>query len=300
MNEKGHIPVLLHEVLEYLAPEREGLYIDCTVGMGGHAVEILKKNPAATLYGFDIDEKSLLAAKKNFAPFAGRVKLYHSDFRYLPDLNIDFTSVRGILLDLGISSFQLDSPERGFSYSREGPLDMRMDLRNKITAFKVIDKYSEAKLVHLFQEYGELKGAHKLAREIVSRRKAKKIETTLQLCGIVEEIYRWRPQKGKIHPAAKVFQALRIEVNQELNSLSGFLEKTAHLVPPGTRFAAISFHSLEDRIIKRTFLRLASPDPTPAFLRILTKKPVTPSEEEIAHNFRARSAKLRAAERTEW
>lgn len=300
MSEKGHIPVLLNEVLEYLDAGREGLYIDCTVGLGGHAAEILKKNPVAALYGFDIDEKSLLAAKKNLAPFAGRVKLYHSDFRYLPDLNIDFSAVRGVLLDMGISSFQLDSPERGFSYSQEGPLDMRMDWRNKMTAFKVVDKYSEAKLVQLFQEYGELRSARKFAREIASRRKAKKIETTVQLCRIVEEIFRWRPQKGKIHPAAKVFQALRIEVNQELTSLSGFLEKMVHLVPPGARIVAISFHSLEDRIIKRTFVRLASSEPAAAFLRILTKKPVTPSEEEITQNFRARSAKLRAAERMEW
>ena len=297
MNGNVHIPVLLEEVMDYLDVKRKGIYIDCTLGLGGHAVEILKRNPDARLIGFDIDEKSLLKAKEKLESYADRVELYHSDFRYLPDLNIDFSSIIGILLDLGISSFQLDSPERGFSFNQEGPLDMRMDLRNKVTASKIVNKYSEYRLVQIFKEYGELKQAKRLAREIVSRRKTKKIETTTQLRRLVEEICRWRPQKGKIHPAAKLFQAIRIELNQELKSLSSFLERISKKIPKKAHIIAISFHSLEDRIIKHTFAHLAASNDSPPSLKILTKKPVIPSDKEVAINFRARSAKLRAVEK---
>lgn len=297
MNGNGHIPVLLEEAMDYLDIKRKGIYVDCTLGVAGHALQIVKRSPKATLIGFDIDESSLLKAKKKLEPYADRVTLYHSDFRFLPDLKIDFTHIKGILLDLGLSSFQLDSPERGFSFNREGPLDMRMDFRNKVTASKIINKYSEHKLAKIFQEYGEFRRANRLARVIISRRKLKKIETTSQLRHIVEEICPWRPKKGKTHPAAKVFQALRIEVNQELKSLSCFLEKTGQKLPKKARIIAISFHSLEDRIIKHTFADLATSNDSPPILKILTKKPVIPDEEEIVINFRARSAKLRAAER---
>lgn len=297
MNDNHHTPVLVEEVMDYLNIHREGVYVDCTVGLGGHALQIVKRNPRANLIAFDIDEHSLLKAKNTLKPYAERVTLYHSDFRYLPDLNIDFFKIRGILFDLGLSSFQLDSPERGFSFNLEGPLDMRMDHRNKMTASKIVNKYAEHSLAQIFKEYGEFRQANKLAKEIVSRRKIRKIETTTELRRIVEEITRWRPQKGKTHPAAKIFQALRIEVNQELKDLSLFIEKTAYILPKGARVAAISFHSLEDRIIKHTFASLAYPKHTHPYLKILTKKPVVPSEEEVASNFRARSAKLRAAER---
>lgn len=297
MNENGHIPVLLEEVMDYLDIKREGIYIDCTLGLAGHALQIVKRNPKAALIGFDIDERSLLKAKKKLEPYADRVTLYHSDFRYLPDLKIDFVHIKGLLLDLGLSSFQLDSPERGFSFNREGPLDMRMDLRNKVTASKIINKYSEHKLAQIFQKYGEFRQAKRLAGAIVSRRKLKKIETTSQLHHIVEEICRWRPQKGKTHPGAKVFQALRIEVNQELKSLSSFIERTGQKLPKKARIIAISFHSLEDRIIKHTFADLAASNDSPPILKILTKKPIVPDDEELTFNFRARSAKLRVAEK---
>lgn len=297
MNGNGHIPVLLDEVLNYLDIEREGIYVDCTLGLAGHALQIVTRNPKATLIGFDIDESSLLEAKKTLQPYAERVLLYHSDFRYLLQLKIDFSDIRGVLLDFGLSSFQLDSPRRGFSFNQDGPLDMRMDLRNKLTASKIINKYSEHHLAQIFREYGEFRQAKRLAREIISHRKQEKFEMTSQLCHIVEKISSWRPQRGKTHPAAKVFQALRIEVNQELKSLRDFLEKTVNLLPKRARIIAISFHSLEDRIIKHTFLDLASPQDIPPLLKILTKKPVVPSEEEIAVNFRSRSAKMRAAER---
>lgn len=297
MSGEAHVPVLLEEALEYLDIQRSGSFIDCTIGLGGHSREILKRNPSARIIGFDIDETSLLTAKDNLGAYADRVELFHSDFRFIPDLNLDLTQVRGILIDLGISSYQLDMPDRGFSYSREGPLDMRMDLRNKTTAAKVINKYSENKLGKIFRKYGELRQANRLARAIASKRKTEKFETTSQLFKLVEDVCHWRHQKGKTHPAARVFQALRIEVNQELKDLAKFLERTIHTIPLGCRFVVISFHSLEDRIIKHTFAQLASPPDTKPIIKVLTKKPVRPSEAEVTQNFRARSAKLRAAER---
>ncbi len=293
----SHIPVLLEEVMEYLDIGRKGVYIDCTLGLGGHTSEILKRNPEAEVIGIDIDEKALLEARDRLQPFAERVRLYHADFRYLPDLETDFSRVKGILCDLGFSSFQLDTPDRGFSFSQEGPLDMRMDLRNHTTAAKIIHKYPEHKLAEIFRRYGELRQARLLAREIVSRRKVRKIEKTTELRRIVEQVCRWRPQKGKIHPAAKVFQAIRIEVNQELEGLADFLETIIGKIARGARIVAISFHSLEDRIVKHTFSRLADSNNGHPLLRILTKKPLTPTEKEIAENPRARSAKLRAGER---
>jgi 16S rRNA (cytosine1402-N4)-methyltransferase len=299
MRSSLHVPVLLEETMDFLGVNREGIYVDCTIGLGGHALELLEQNPKAKLIGFDLDEQSLLKTKERLKPYADRVELYHSDFRYLPDLELDFAKVRGILLDLGLSSYHLDSPERGFSYNKHGPLDMRMDLRNKTTAAKLVNKSSESRLAQIFFDFGELRQARRLAKEIVSRRKIKKFETTTELLSIVEDVCRWRPQRGKTHPAARVFQALRIEINQELKDLSGFFERIVEKLKAKTRIVAISFHSLEDRIVKRTFMDLASSlnGRTP-FLKILTKKPVTPTEREIQQNFRSRSAKLRAAERT--
>ena len=297
MSRREHIPVLLEETLEFLDIGREGTYIDGTLGMAGHAGEILKRNPKARLIGLDLDESSILKARDYLSPYANRVDLYHADFRYIPELDVDFSTVRGILLDLGMSSYQLDAPDRGFSHTLDGPLDMRMDSRNKMTAAKVLDKYTEAKLAQVFREYGELKQANKLARRIATLRRAQKIESTTQLRRIVEEVCRWIPQKGKVHPAAKVFQALRIVVNQELQGLGEFLEQAIRLVRPGARIAVISFHSLEDRIVKHTLARLARSDDGPGLIEILTKKPVTATDEELSRNSRARSAKLRAAEK---
>jgi 16S rRNA (cytosine1402-N4)-methyltransferase len=297
MNERGHVPVLLNEVLEHLDSAREGTYIDGTIGLAGHAVEILKRNPRASLIGVDVDELALARVKETLVPYADRVRLFQADFRYIPELDIDFSAVRGLFLDLGLSSFQLDSPERGFSFNQEGPLDMRMDLRNKTTAFKIVDSYSEPKLAYLFQEYGELRQAKRLAREIVGRRKVRKFETTVDLRLVIEQVCHWIPQRGKVHPGAKVFQALRIEVNQELQGLGEFLETMAERVPAGARLAVISFHSLEDRIVKHTFARLSGGDGGPALMRLLTRKPVTPTAEEMAVNSRSKPAKLRASEK---
>ena len=297
MSDRGHVPVLLEEAIELLAADREGTYIDGTLGMAGHAGEILRRNPKARLIGFDLDESTLLRARDYLQPYANRVELYHADFKYLPDLKLDLSGVRGVLLDLGMSSVQLDSPERGFSHTLEGPLDMRMDVRNKLTAAKILEKYTEAKLAHVFRVYGELKQSGKLARTIATIRRTQKVESTLQLRAIVEQVCRWIPQKGKVHPASKVFQALRIEVNQELAGLEDFLDRTVRSVGPGTRIVVISFHSLEDRIVKHTFLRLAHPENEPSLVDLLSKKPILPTEAEVARNSRSRSAKLRAVER---
>lgn len=299
MKEYGHTPVLLEEALEFLQASRAGVYIDCTVGLGGHTIEILRRNPEASVIGFDLDEKALKVAARRLADYASRLKLFQADFRDLLGFEgiIDFSQVRGILLDLGISSFQLDNPERGFSFNLEGPLDMRMDLRQKTTAEKILNTYTEARLAEVLEKYGELRHTRALARKILNQRKLGLLRTTTDLKKLVEEFYRWIPQKNRIHPAAKVFQALRIEVNQELKGLDDFLVNLAGRCQPGTRIVAISFHSLEDRLVKRAFQKLASRDQEKPLVRILTRKPVTPKPEEIAANSRSHSAKLRAAER---
>jgi len=294
---RDHIPVLLEEALNLLDAGRPGVYIDGTLGLAGHSRELLKRNPAARLIGFDRDEAALTEAQRRLSPYENRIELYHADFRRMTEVEIDWPSVRGILLDLGMSSFQLDDPGRGFSHQLDGPLDMRMDRRQHLDAARIIDKYPEPKLAEIFRNYGELKPAAKLARTIASRRRMTKIESTVQLRTIVEEVCRWIPQKGKIHPAAKVFQALRIEVNEELAGLENFLETVAGRLPEDGRLAVIAFHSLEDRIVKHTFARLARPEQGPAAFDLLTKHPVLPSEEEASRNSRSRSAKLRVLRR---
>jgi 16S rRNA (cytosine1402-N4)-methyltransferase len=297
MNQPEHIPVLIDEALQALDAVRAGLYVDCTLGLGGHSLEILRRNPEAQIVGLDLDEAAIRIAQERLAPFENRVTLYHSDYRNLPQLDIDFNSVRGVLIDMGMSSFQLDSPERGFSHQEEGPLDMRMDTRNKVTAERILEKSSEAKLAQIFRDFGELKQARKLARAIATARRAQALESTTQLRMIVESVCHWIPQKGKIHPASRVFQALRIEVNNELENLDKFLEETLRLLPSGARLAVIAFHSLEDRVVKHTFLRLARPENGEPLIDILTRHPEVPSDAEIARNPRSRSAKLRAAAR---
>jgi 16S rRNA (cytosine1402-N4)-methyltransferase len=292
---RDHIPVLLEEVLNLLDVGRPGLYLDGTLGLAGHALEILKRNPNARLVGFDRDEDALAEAQIRLRPYEKRTDLYLADFRRILEVDLEWAEVRGVLLDLGMSSFQLDDPARGFSHSLDGPLDMRMDRRQHLDAARVIDKYSEPKLAEIFRNYGELKQAAKLARMIASRRRMTKIESTAQLRRMVEEVCRWIPQKGKIHPAAKVFQALRIEVNGELEGLGDFLAQVIDRLPAGGRLAVISFHSLEDRIVKRTFAALARPAAGEPVVDLLTKHPLVPSDEEASRNSRSRSAKLRAA-----
>ncbi|MDI6698723.1 MAG: 16S rRNA (cytosine(1402)-N(4))-methyltransferase RsmH [Candidatus Saccharicenans sp.] len=299
MKDFGHRPVLVEETLAYLQASRPGLYIDCTIGLGGHALEILRRNPGARIIGFDLDELSLKAAADRLADYRDRVKLFQLDFRQMldfPDL-IPFQEVKGVLADLGISSFQLDNPERGFSFNLEGPLDMRMDTRQKTTAEKILMTYPETRLAEVFKKYGELHHTRLLARKIASQRKLGLLKNTTDLKKLVEEVYRWVPQKNRLHPAARVFQALRIEVNQELKGLDAFLDRLAGKCQPGTRLVVISFHSLEDRLVKKAFQRLVSTDRGQPLVKVLTRKPVRPSPEEIEANSRSHSAKLRAAER---
>lgn len=298
MSGRDHIPVLLEETLTLLGAARPGLYVDGTLGLAGHSREILKRNPQARLVGFDKDEAALAEAQRRLSPYENRIELYQADFRRILEVDIDWPGVRGVLLDLGMSSFQLDDPSRGFSHSLDGPLDMRMDRRQHLDAARILDKYPEPKLAEIFRNYGELRPAAKLARTIASRRRMTKIESTIQLRAIVEEVCRWVPQKGKIHPAAKVFQALRIEVNEELAGLEEFLVSVIGRLPADGRLAVIAFHSLEDRIVKHTFIRAARPEQDggqgPAVVELLTKHPLIPTDEEISRNSRSRSAKLRA------
>jgi 16S rRNA (cytosine1402-N4)-methyltransferase len=297
MTENGHLPVLPTEVIAFLDAGRAGVYIDCTLGLAGHALKLVEGNPRARLIGLDRDGESLEIARERLKPYAKRVALYQADFKDLARLDIPFEQVRGVLVDLGISSFQLDSPERGFSYTHEGPLDMRVDQRTRTTAAKILLTYPEQKLAELFAKYGELAQTRRLAREIVHLRKLGRLETTGELRMLIERIYQWRPQRGRIHPAAKAFQALRIEVNRELEGLPEFIDGTVRLAARGTRFVIISFHSLEDRIVKRAFHALARPEDGAPLVEVLTRKPVMASEAEVAENPRARSAKLRAAVR---
>ncbi|MCX8159622.1 MAG: 16S rRNA (cytosine(1402)-N(4))-methyltransferase RsmH [Candidatus Saccharicenans sp.] len=299
MKDYGHRPVLVEETLAYLQASRPGLYIDCTIGLGGHALEILRRNPGARIIGFDLDELSLKAASGRLAEYRDRVKLFQLDFREMLDFQglVPFDEVKGVLADLGISSFQLDNPERGFSFNLEGPLDMRMDTRQKTTAEKILMTYPEARLAEIFKKYGELHHTRLLARKIASQRKLGLLKNTTDLKKLVEEVYRWVPHKNHLHPAARVFQALRIEVNQELKGLDLFLDRLARKCPPGARLVVISFHSLEDRLVKKAFQSLASGETGHPLVKILTRKPVRPSPEEIEANSRSHSAKLRAAER---
>ncbi len=287
-----HIPVLLEESTELLLGNGGKLYLDCTLGLGGHTRRILEKNPEAFVIGIDRDEEAIELAKKNLKEFEGRFSIYKADFAYLDEVlraeGID--KVDGILFDLGVSMLQLKS-ERGFSFQIDAPLDMRMDKEQKLTAYRVVNEYPEKELARIIWEYGEERLSRKIARAIVQYRKKKPIETTKELADIVLSVYPERLKHGRIHPATKTFQAIRIEVNKELESLRTALEKTPDLLNPGGRLVVISFHSLEDRIVKNFFREHSH------LFRILTKKPITPSEEEIRMNPASRSAKLRAGER---
>lgn len=287
-----HVPVLLEESTDLLLGNRGKLYVDCTLGLGGHTKRILEKNPEAFVIGIDRDEEAIELAKENLKEFEGRFAIYKANFA---DLDVVLEAegvdkVDGFLFDLGVSMFQLKS-ERGFSFQIDAPLDMRMDKEQKLTAYRVVNEYPEKELARIIWEYGEERLSRKIARAIVQYRKRKPIETTKELADIILSVYPERLKHGRIHPATKTFQAIRIEVNRELESLKEALEKTTDRLNPKGRLVVISFHSLEDRIVKN-FFREHSQE-----LKILTKKPITPSEEEIRMNPAARSAKLRAGER---
>jgi 16S rRNA (cytosine1402-N4)-methyltransferase len=285
--------VLLAEALELLAVRPGGLWVDGTVGLGGHASALLRASaPDGRLLGLDKDSETLERAREALAPFGARVRLEVADFREIRE-RLRGERADGILLDLGLSSAQLDEPGRGFSFQAEGPLDMRMDRRQGETAADVVNRTREADLADLIYRYGEEPASRRIARAIARARQAQRIRTTTQLAEIVRRAVGRRPRRG-IHPATRTFQALRIRVNRELEGLGGALELAAECLRPGGRIAVIAFHSLEDRAVKEAFRALAGR----GFL-VLTKKPVRPGEAEVRANPRARSARLRALERGE-
>jgi 16S rRNA (cytosine1402-N4)-methyltransferase len=290
-----HVPVMTAEVLHHLRPERGGIFIDCTLGLGGHARALLEAG-ATRLIGFDRDRHALARAEETLSAWRDRIDLVHSDYRALDDV-LDarhITVVDGALADLGVSSMQFDAPGRGFSFQRDEPLDMRMDQSAGDTAADLVARSSERELADAIFQYGEERFSRRIARAIVDARRETPVATTGRLASIVRRAI---PRRGfaRIDPATRTFQALRIWVNRELEGLDRFLETAVRRLRAGARLAVITFHSLEDRIVKHTLRALESGD---AGVRVLTKKPIVPSDEEITRNPRARSAKLRAAERT--
>ncbi len=279
-----HVPVLSREVISGLAVRPGGHYLDATVGGGGHSRLILEAAPDTRVTAIDQDEDALAAAQKVLGMFGERIKFIYSNFA---SYAFPYSLFDGIIADLGVSSHHLDTPERGFSFRREASLDMRMDRGQPLTAADVINSWDEAHLADIFFKYGEERLSRRIARRIVERRP---IHTTTQLAEAIASCVPPKYRYGRIHPATRVFQALRIVVNDELKSLETFLSKAPNALVPGGRIAVISFHSLEDRIVKHSFKD--SP-----LLKVLTKKPIEAQEEEIVNNPRARSAKLRIAER---
>jgi 16S rRNA (cytosine1402-N4)-methyltransferase len=291
--EAAHVSVLLAEVLELLQPQSGGVYVDGNLGLGGHAGAVLKRSsPAGRVIGLDWDDRALTLARQNLAEFGERATCVRSNFAeikvVLADLGID--KVDGILLDLGLSSLQLDAGERGFSFRGSEPLDMRMDDRGDETAADLLNKLSKDELADIFYYFGEERQARPIAAAIVEGRKKQLFATTDQLVAVVERAIPRRFHPRKIHVATKVFQALRIAVNRELDNLVKILEVGSELLKPGGRFCVISFHSLEDRLVKRAFANDQR-------LQVITRRPVRPTEEECQRNPRSRSAKLRVAER---
>lgn len=290
-----HEPVLVTEVLEHLAPARGGVFVDCTVGSGGHSRAMLDAG-ASRVIGLDRDPAALAEATAALEPYGDRVKLVHSDYRRLDEV-LDaegIAGVDGLLADLGVSSMQLDSPGRGFSFRRDEPLDMRMDTTAGPTAAEAIHDADERTLADVIYEFGEERHARRIGRAIVAARTRSPVATTGQLADIVRRAV---PRKGysRIDPATRTFQAIRIWVNRELEGLDTFLAQAARRLRPGGRMAVISFHSLEDRVVKHTLRALQAAGDVG--LTVRTKRPVVPSEAEVERNPRARSAKLRAAER---
>ena len=290
----AHEPVLLPEAIDLLDPARGGVFVDCTVGLGGHSRALLEAG-ATRLIGLDRDGSALALARETLQPFADRIELVHADYRELGRVLDErgLAGVSGTLADLGVSSMQLDDERRGFSFRRDEPLDMRMDQSQGPSAAELLRTVDEGELADVIFQFGEERHSRRVARAIVSARREAPIETTGRLAAVVRRAV---PHQGyqRIDPATRTFQALRIWVNRELDGLDAFLAEAARRLLAGARLAVITFHSLEDRIVKHTFRAL---EKTGEGLRILTKRPVTPADDEVARNPRARSAKLRAIER---
>jgi len=293
-----HVPVMLDEIVGALVNGEAKLFFDGTLGGGGHAEAILNAaSPDSTLIGVDRDTQALRRVEERLQGFGDRVRLRHANFEAMKEVvnGEGFEGVDGILLDIGYSSNQVDDPDRGFSFQEDGPLDMRMDRSEPLTAATIVNSYEESDLADMIYQYGEERASRRIARAIVRRRGVEAFERTNDLADIVGRAAGGR--KGRIHPATKTFQALRIEVNRELQCLKEGLKQGAALLNKDGRMAVISFHSLEDRIVKYFFRDLAKEDGGSASFSIITRKPMIAGESELAANPRARTAKLRVIER---
>lgn len=305
----SHIPVLFDECMNGLAIKEDGVYVDCTLGGAGHSKGICSSlNEKGVLIGIDQDEDAIKTASGRLEGVKNRVYVVRNNYSHIEEIldGLNFGTVDGILLDIGVSSYQLDESSRGFSYMQDAPLDMRMDRSKDLTAEKIINEYSEDALAKIIKDYGEEKFAKRVANFIVNAREKKRIETTFELVDIIERAI---PKKGRDgHPAKRTFQAIRIEVNGELEVLETSIEKMVDRLNVGGRLCIITFHSLEDRIVKHIFKKLEKPCICPPKLpicgcgrtpkvKIITNKPIIPSEDECKQNSRSKSSKLRIVEK---
>ena len=310
MDNAKHVSVLLDECIENLAIKPDGIYVDGTLGLGGHSYEIASRLTTGRLIGIDRDETAIARAGERLAPFAGKITLVHGNFSdtasILDDLGID--AVDGMLFDLGVSSPQLDEAERGFSYMNDAPLDMRMDRSEGLTAYDVVNDYSADRLNRIFWDYGEERYARRISAAIIAAREKKPVETTFELVDIIKGALPAAALREKQHPAKRSFQAIRIAVNDELGAISALMDTAPDKLKTGGRLCVISFHSLEDRIVKSGIAARENgctcpreaPICTCGFIKTLKsvcRKPILPGADEIERNPRARSAKLRVAER---
>jgi len=304
-----HISVLLKESIENLNIKEDGIYVDCTLGYAGHSSEILKRIKRGQLFAFDQDQEAINSSRQRLSKIGNNFTIIKSNFRYmkekLEELEID--QVDGILFDLGVSSPQLDDGSRGFSYHQDARLDMRMDQESDFSAYDVVNNYDEKELARIFFQYGEEKYSNSIAKNIVKERNQKKIETTFELVDIIKKSVPEKYSREK-HPARKVFQAIRIEVNHELEILEQAMKDAASILKKDGRLCVITFHSLEDRIVKNVFKELTSIDPVVKGLpnipeeylpeyELVSNKAINPSKEEIDMNNRSRSSKLRVIKR---
>lgn len=305
-----HVSVLLEKSIEFLNVRDNGVYVDGTLGGGGHSYRLLSSNSTCRLVGIDQDKEAVAAASERLSGFGGRVTVVNDNFCRIKDIlnNLRIGEIDGALLDLGVSSYQLDNASRGFSYMHDAPLDMRMNTGNGKTAFDVVNSYSAERLCSVFYEYEEEKWSKRIAEFIVHKREEKPIETTAELVDIIKAAIPKGARTEGGHPAKRVFQAVRIEVNNELGILEQAIRDFTGVLKPGGRLAVITFHSLEDRIVKKTFASLSQgctcPKSFPVCVcgnvpkaRIITKKPVLPDNEETEANSRSKSAKLRVIEK---
>ncbi|MFT4144891.1 MAG: 16S rRNA (cytosine(1402)-N(4))-methyltransferase RsmH [Mobilitalea sp.] len=305
-----HTSVLLEETIENLKVNPEGIYVDGTLGGGGHSYEIAKRLTTGRLIGIDQDEAAIAAAGERLKEFKDRITIVRSNYCNMKQVlkELSFTKVDGIILDLGVSSYQLDTPERGFSYKEDAPLDMRMDTRMELTAKDIVNNYTEMELFRMIRDYGEDNFAKNIAKHIVRRRQEKPFETTYELVEVIKAAIPMKIRMNTGHPAKRTFQAIRIELNKELEVLRDTLNDMIDLLSPGGRLCIITFHSLEDRIVKTCFKNQEDPCTCPPNFpicicgnhskgKIISRKPILPTMEELEYNKRSKSAKLRVFEK---